>query len=67
MTDTVAEPTDNVETTPRVEKHPWSELAQEFAEVWGRADPQDPQPEHVEVLGINGSGKSLWMCKAVQE
>jgi hypothetical protein len=52
---------------PIVEKIPWSELAQEFAEVWGRADPSNPQPEHVEVLGINGSGKTLWMCKAVQE
>jgi len=51
----------------KVERHPWSELAQEFAETWGRADPANPQPEHVEVLGINGSGKTLWVCKAVQE
>jgi hypothetical protein len=49
------------------ERIPWSELAQEFAEVWGRAKPENPQPEHVEVLGINGSGKTLWTCKAVQE
>jgi hypothetical protein len=51
----------------RLEKVPWSHLAQDFAETWGRADPQDPQPESTEVLGINGSGKSLWVCKAVQE
>jgi hypothetical protein len=51
----------------RVERVPWSELAQEFAETWGRADPRDPQPESVEVVGINGSGKSLWVCKAIQE
>lgn len=51
----------------RIERIPWSELAQEFSEVWGRADPNNPQPEHVEVLGINGSGKTLWTCKAVQE
>src|SRR5215469_18194317 len=50
-----------------IEKLPWSELAAEFAETWGRADPSDPQPEHVEVIGINGSGKTLWVCKAVQE
>jgi hypothetical protein len=50
-----------------VERVPWSQLAQEFAETWGRADPGNPQPEHLEVLGINGSGKSLWVCKAVQE
>jgi hypothetical protein len=42
-------------------------LAQEFAEVWGKADEKDPQPEHVEVLGINGSGKTLWTAKVVQE
>ena len=52
---------------PQIQRIPWSELAQEFSEVWGRADPSNPQPEHVEVLGINGSGKSLWMAKAVQE
>jgi hypothetical protein len=53
-----------IKRPPRV---PWSELAAEFAEAWGRADPTDPQPEHVEVIGINGSGKTLWMSKAVQE
>jgi len=49
------------------ERVPWSALAQEFGETWGRADPSDPQPESVEVLGMNGSGKTLWVCKAVQE
>jgi hypothetical protein len=50
-----------------IERIPWSELAPEFAQIWGRADPSDPQPESVEVLGMNGSGKTLWVCKAVQE
>lgn len=66
MTETQEAP-ERTDETPRIERIPWSELAQEFSEVWGRADPQDPQPEHVEVLGINGSGKTLWTCKAVQE
>lgn len=60
----------NEATAPEIkniERIPWSTLAQDFAETWGRADPKDPQPEHVEVLGINGSGKTLWTCKAVQE
>jgi hypothetical protein len=52
---------------PMPERVPWSEIAQEFASVWGRADPKDPQPEHMEVLGINGAGKTLFTCKAVQE
>jgi hypothetical protein len=48
-------------------KQPWSQLAQEFAEVWGRLDPGHPTPEDVEVLGTKGSGKTLFMCKIVQE
>lgn len=50
-----------------IERIPWSELAPEFAQIWGRADPGDPQPESMEVLGMNGSGKTLFVCKAVQE
>jgi hypothetical protein len=61
------EPQYGADETLSVERIPWSALAQEFAEVWGKADADDPQPEHVEVLGINGSGKTLWTAKAVQE
>lgn len=50
-----------------IERIPWSELAPDFAQIWGRADPSDPQPESMEVLGMNGSGKTLFVCKAVQE
>jgi hypothetical protein len=50
-----------------IERIPWSELAPEFAQIWGRADTADPQPESMEVLGMNGSGKTLFVCKAVQE
>lgn len=59
------EPPENA--AQKVERVPWSELAQEFAETWGRANPKDPQPEHMEVFGINGSGKSLFVCKVIQE
>jgi hypothetical protein len=55
------------EESVSIERRPWSEIAQEFAENWGRLDPKSPTPEDVEVLGIKGSGKSLFMCKAVQE
>ena len=61
------QPANTADQETTIDRIPWSELAQEFAETWGRADPKDPQPEHVEVLGINGSGKTLWTCKAVQE
>jgi hypothetical protein len=50
-----------------IERIPWSVLAPEFAQIWGRADSSDPQPESMEVLGMNGSGKTLFVCKAVQE
>jgi hypothetical protein len=59
-----SEPTSDEHLT--VERVPWSSLEQEFAETWGRADPKDPQPEHMEVFGINGSGKSLFVCRVVQ-
>lgn len=49
------------------ERRPWSEIAQEFAENWGRLDPKEPTPEDVEVLGTKGSGKTLFACKAMQE
>lgn len=50
-----------------IERIPWSVLAPDFAQIWGRAEPSDPQPESMEVLGMNGSGKTLFVCKAVQE
>lgn len=55
---------DNSASIPR---RPWSEIGQEFAENWGRLDPSEPTPEDMEVLGIKGSGKTLFMCKTVQE
>jgi hypothetical protein len=68
MTETTTQtPPPETEDMPTIERHPWSELAQEFAEVWGKADEGNPQPEHVEVIGPTRSGKTLWTCKAVQE
>lgn len=71
MTQPVTEPEPQPEETSDddivIEKIPWSELAPDFAQIWGRADPADPQPESMEVLGMNGSGKTLFVCKAIQE
>lgn len=41
---------------PRV---PWSVLGPDFIREWGRFDPKNPQPEHMEFLGPNGSGKTF--------
>lgn len=38
---------------------PWAELAPDFIGAWGRPN-GNFQPEHVEVLGPTGSGKSYW-------
>lgn len=51
----------------QVQRVPWSELGPEFVQIWGRADPADPQPEHVEVIGQNGSGKSYFVYTIMQE
>lgn len=57
----------NAQQIAPISKQPWSAIGQEFAEVWGRADPSDPQPEHLEIIGPTRSGKTLFMCKVVQE
>jgi hypothetical protein len=43
---------------PVVERVPWSLLGPEFIRVWGRPRGID-QPEHIEILGPTGSGKSM--------
>lgn len=50
-----------------VERVPWSELGPEFVEIWGRNDPDNPQPEHMEIVGMNGSGKTYFLCTVLQE
>lgn len=50
-----------------IQRVPWSELGPEFAMIWGRADPKDPQPEDMEIIGMKGSGKTYFMMKVLQE
>lgn len=56
-----------VNEVAQVERVPWSILGPEFAMIWGRADPSDPQPEHLEVTGMNGSGKTHFIAKVLQD
>ncbi len=50
-----------------VERVPWSVVGPEFVAKWGRFDPKDPQPEHLELLGQNGSGKTFWLTQVNAE
>src|ERR1700683_1424889 len=51
----------------QVQKMPWSQLAPEFAAIWDRADPNDPQPEDMEILGMKGSGKTYFLMTVLQQ
>ena len=53
--------------TLQIERVPWSVLGPEFAAVWGRADPNNPEPEHAEIIGMNGSGKTYLLMKLLQD
>lgn len=48
-------------------RFPWSALAPSFHLSFGRSDPKDPQPEHIEIIGQNGSGKTHAAGKMYQE
>lgn len=52
---------------PEIERVPWSELGPSFIEKWGRNDPSNPQPEHLEILGMTGSGKSFLLVQILSE
>lgn len=49
------------------ERVPWSVLGPQFAVAFGQSDPADPQPEHIELIGQNGSGKTHLAGKMYQE
>lgn len=45
---------------------PWSELGPEFMEIWGRPGGKF-EPEHVEITGQSGSGKTYLLITLLQE
>jgi hypothetical protein len=72
-----AAPADDIEDVPTEarltsagklypQRVPWELLAPDFIEAWGRPNGKF-QPEHVEVLGPTGSGKSYWEKWVLQE
>jgi hypothetical protein len=70
------EPTSHPPTVPtdpdgkEIPRVPWSQLGPSFMRQWGyptRAGKRRRQPEHVEILGQNGSGKSFWVRLMLQQ
>jgi nucleoside-triphosphatase THEP1 len=55
------------EEPQEIERRPWSQVGPAFIEVWGRFDPKDPQPENLEAIGQNGSGKSFAIGQILAE
>ena len=51
------------EDPSQIEWVPWSELGPEWIQLWGDA----PQPEHIEITGQNGSGKTYFLLTILQE
>ncbi len=46
---------------------PWSQLREDFIGRWGLANPRKPEPEHFEIVGPTGSGKTYLLCTALQD
>lgn len=56
----------SAEGVPAVERVPWSVLGPEFIAEWGR--PRGKlEPEHLEILGPTGSGKSFLLVQIITE
>lgn len=49
-----------------LERIPWSLLGPEFSRIWGRPRGKN-EPEHLEVLGPTGSGKSYFIARALKD
>ena len=49
------------------ERIPWSELGPYFVASWGLANPRKPEPEHLEIVGPTGSGKTYLLCTMLQQ
>lgn len=52
-----------VEDPSEIEWMPWSELGPEWIQLWGGAR----QPEHIEITGQNGTGKTHFLLTALQQ
>ena len=49
------------------ERIPWSQLGPSFTEYWGYDESGKFDPEHLEIVGPTGSGKTYLMCTMLQD
>lgn len=49
-----------------VTRVPWSEIGEDFAREWGRRDGK-PFPEHMEIIGLTGSGKTYFVSTILMD
>jgi nucleoside-triphosphatase THEP1 len=54
------------ELAPQLPRVPWSEIRHEFIQAWGYPDGQF-EPQHVEILGPTGSGKTYAEATLLRE
>lgn len=52
--------------TLTIERRPWSQLEADFIREWGRPNGRN-DPEHIEFIGPNGSGKTYFKAKLLQK
>lgn len=50
-----------------IERVPWSELGPEFIAAWGRDEKGQQRAEHIEIVGMSGSGKTYFLATILQE
>ncbi len=48
-----------------LERKPWSVIGPDFYRTWSKDEKGRYQPEHLEVLGQSGSGKSFWLTQVL--
>ena len=68
MTSTLSRPrlSSEHEDEPAIERVPWSVIGPEFIAVWGQPRGK-VMPEHLEILGPTGSGKSYLLVDILKE
>jgi nucleoside-triphosphatase THEP1 len=50
-----------------LERVPWSVLGPEFYRMWSKDENGRYQPQHLEILGQSGSGKTFWLAQVLTE